>query len=223
MTVYPHCRLTQKGKQRLHDKLNNLLILNAAIVIAENYLKEGDAKFAPGHVAEHDRSQHKLSAVLPVYGPLEIALEGKYPNRIQVDFVPSGPPALEFDIWSAGINKSPQVTFGFVAIVANIMGPIFVEFFEDYRRWVGDKFGHPDNWPPVWSFARVVRNSIAHGGRVNIENPNAKPVSWYGLSYSPADNGRRIIGVRYPDLSSGDLILMMFEMSDALDEAGCSL
>lgn len=65
-------------------------------------------------------------------------------------------------------------------------------------------------WPSVLNFGRVVRNAFAHGGVINIEGTLG--ASWAGLSYSAADNGRRVI---YNDLSAADLTLLMLEMDTA--------
>lgn len=82
-------------------------------------------------------------------------------------------------------------------------------FFEGHRNAIDGKFGNIATWPPVWNFARVVRNAMSHGGVINIQNPNAAPVHWNGLTYAPADNGRRIL---HTDLWPGDLMDLLIEM-----------
>ena len=69
-----------------------------------------------------------------------------------------------------------------------------------------------ENWPPPLNFARVVRNAIAHGA-IKINDPKSAPVSWRGLSYSHADNGKKIVGT---DLKLGELLALMFDANDAL-------
>jgi hypothetical protein len=64
------------------------------------------------------------------------------------------------------------------------------------------------NWSPILNFARVVRNSAAHG-KVKFENPNAQAVSWRNLTYSPQDNGRQLIGA---DMRLGDVLGLSFEV-----------
>jgi hypothetical protein len=63
------------------------------------------------------------------------------------------------------------------------------------------------------NFARVVRNSIAHHG-IQIRDPNSPLVTWRGLSYNYADNGKKIIGV---DMRIGDVLGLMFEVNEELD------
>ncbi len=86
-------------------------------------------------------------------------------------------------------------------------------FFERYNDWLNVNKGEAKNWPPTLNFARVVRNGVAHG-KINIRNPEASPVTWRGLTYSYADNGKQIIGT---DLKLGEMIVLMFDANDALD------
>jgi hypothetical protein len=98
-------------------------------------------------------------------------------------------------------------------VVGHILGPIFISFFERYNVWLRETYGDGVNWHPTLNFARVVRNSAAHGG-INFRNPGAPSVSWKQFTYGPSDNGRQVIG---PDLSLGEMLALMFECSDELD------
>ena len=104
-------------------------------------------------------------------------------------------------------------TSGLHGIMAQIIAPIFLMFFERYNDWLNVNKGDAKNWPPTLNFARVVRNGVAHG-KINIRNPEASPVTWRGLTYSYADNGKQIIGT---DLKLGEMIVLMFDANDALD------
>jgi hypothetical protein len=76
------------------------------------------------------------------------------------------------------------------------------------------KFGtEVSGWPAVWNFGRVVRNAMSHGGKVHFTNSGASPVSWKGLTYSPADNGRQIL---HSDLWPGDIFDLIIEMDSHL-------
>jgi hypothetical protein len=110
------------------------------------------------------------------------------------------------------------MTMGFRRLAEHLLSPIFVEFYESYRQWVFDQFGPADKWPEVWRFARVIRNALSHGGKVSIERKNERPVKWRNTSYSYANNGEQVI---HEAVSVGDLIVLMFDLDDALDEAGC--
>jgi len=63
------------------------------------------------------------------------------------------------------------------------------------------------------NFGRVVRNAFAHGGLINIENPNSQPVSWRGLTYGPQHHGRQIL---YTDVTPVEVIFLMDEMDKLL-------
>lgn len=86
-----------------------------------------------------------------------------------------------------------------------------------FERYVGIIKSHcgddPCGWPSVWNFARVVRNAMAHGGRIHFTSPNAKTVAWRGLSYGPSENDRHILHV---DLWPGDLFDLLIEMDAEL-------
>ena len=58
-----------------------------------------------------------------------------------------------------------------------------------------------------------------HGGKLNMSDLKARDVEWYQLKYGVKDDGRSI----YLDIGPGDFIILMFEMSDELDKAGCPI
>jgi len=82
----------------------------------------------------------------------------------------------------------------------------FIHYYEKVKANLGDD---TQNWPDIWNFGRVVRNSFAHGGKINFTNPRALSVSWKTLTYSPTDNGREIMP---KDLTPVELIYLMKEM-----------
>jgi hypothetical protein len=92
-----------------------------------------------------------------------------------------------------------------------LMGSLYEHaFITYYEKNVADmivKYGTKRSFPGALAFGRVVRNAFAHGGTINITDGLSARWSW--ISYSDADNGRRVL---YNDLSSGDLTLLMIEM-----------
>jgi hypothetical protein len=221
MAFYPQCRITYKGKHRLHDRLNNLLIINAAVVIATHYLLKGEANFEYGSISTFACQEANLEVRVPISGPLEVALLNKFPDEIRVEFHENR--KLLFSEWAAGLGRSEPMVWGLVAATANMIVNIFVEFYEAYSQFIHDRYRKAESYPPLWRFARVVRNSISHGCRVSINSAKESPVEWCKLKYSFADNGRPIIGVAHADLSIGDILVLMFEMSDLLDAEGCRI
>lgn len=90
---------------------------------------------------------------------------------------------------------------------------MFGHYFELHQGDIQTTFGQHNSWPAEWNFARVIRNSLLHAGEIHFTNANANPVSWKALSYSPADNGKKILHV---DLTLGDLILLMIDLDASL-------
>jgi hypothetical protein len=217
MVFYPQSRFTIRGRHRLHERLNNLLITNSALCIAAYYLLHGAAKFKPGEHMAWVCKQLDIEIKLPLHGPLEAALSNKMLDLIRLTCLPR-----ERDPWPAPLFKSPAVTYGLTNVSANMVAPIFVEFYEAYCDWIFKRFHKPKNWPPVWRFAHVIRNSVSHGGLIDID-PRDDPSPWYGLTYSSADNGHRPMGGLNPDLGAGDILILIFEMNDALDELNCPI
>ncbi|MCG6207030.1 hypothetical protein LPW26_20490 [Rhodopseudomonas sp. HC1] len=88
---------------------------------------------------------------------------------------------------------------------------LLTTFVEDKKPLLKTVFGKPAAWPPIWNFARVVRNAMSHGGKIRIDD--GATVRWRRLEYSELDNGREIVNV---DLWPADLFVLIREMEDAL-------
>lgn len=86
---------------------------------------------------------------------------------------------------------------------------MFIRYYENYLDTWEQKYGRAqDGWPEVLRFARVVRNSMGHGGAIDIRNASERPVKHFGLTYSHSNNGRLIRS----DLSSADIFFLMIDM-----------
>ncbi|ALU91518.1 hypothetical protein Hrubri_4373 [Herbaspirillum rubrisubalbicans M1] len=100
------------------------------------------------------------------------------------------------------------------ALMFNLGQSLGTNYFERNQPAVKAKFGDKaKTWPDVWNFGRVVRNAMSHRGEITFTSPNADPVSWKGLTYSPSDNGRRIL---HTDIWPGDLFDLIIEMDSCL-------
>ncbi len=147
------------------------------------------------------------SLAIPLRGPLEYALTERAPTSIEIGIITDAKENAK-ELPAAKLR-----TGGLHGVVAHITAPIFLMFFERYNDWLDDSLGKAENWPPTLNFARVVRNSIAHG-KIKIRDPAAPAVTWRGLTYSYADNGRQIVG---SDLKLGEILALMFDANDALE------
>lgn len=208
-------RTVQVG-HRLHPFLSNYIILQSAVITAaETITGKSHPRNGPRKKGDTICAISKVSEMLyemPVYGPLERALEGKTPEDIQVLFAPGLIPKNQIK------NFAELPSFYDQAIA-----PLFVFHFETCFEWLHAN-GHGDSsaWSPTLSFARVIRNALAHGGIIEIQltkrtKQPPKPVSWHRLTYSIVDSGRAILGT---DLHGPDLIALMFDVDDELVALG---
>jgi len=86
---------------------------------------------------------------------------------------------------------------------------MFIRYYEDNQdNWKSQYGGDQDTWPEVLRFARIVRNCMSHGGKIEIRNPKERPVNHFGLTYSHKDNGNPI----RPDLGPADIFYLMLDM-----------
>jgi hypothetical protein len=202
LTSYPLRTVTIQPNDRLFDTIIHLLTLTACVSVATNavglqrYVEVPESIFPSRHfdVAIH----------IPTLGPIESALADQRPSRIEIFLKKS--PTLPSQ--SSGSSEALFPLLGFVASI------VFVNFYEANLSWLQTNFTkEAKNWPTLFAFCRVIRNFIAHRGCVDFY-PNAKPASWRHISYSPSDQGRRVIGTefQYPEI-----LLLMIEMSEELD------
>lgn len=193
--------LIEKDKDRLFSTLHTYLVLNACF--AKGFLPSEE--WLPGDWFFYQcKAYGPLEIRLPLVGPIENAKLGLEANYIKLTVVPLTPrPDSSL--------SAPNVH----AYVFKMIFPIFTEFYENHLGEIRSCYGDAAaKWPTIWQFARIVRNAMAHGSHIDITNPNAAPVSWKGLSYGPAQNGRKIFGA---DIEVGDILMLMFLMSSALD------
>lgn len=135
---------------------------------------------------------------------LQTIAANSWPDQIiyEEEQLPTPPPTKPYKLVTVG------------RLHALLMQAVFVQFLEGARGEIEQKYGTaPQLWPAPLDFGRIVRNAFSHGGTIDIRNSNASPVSWKGLRYGPADNGRQ---VAYMDLAAADLIVLMREMNEAI-------
>jgi hypothetical protein len=198
---------------RLFSPINDLLIILSAISHASSLIVDADVHTDPHPAMRVNTSQFDYAFVLPIpirSGPLEQALREKTPAYIEIGTTSNDDIELEgAKLKTRGLNE----------IAVHIISLVFLAFFDQYKDWLDENMGRAINWPPTLNFCRVVRNACAHGA-VHIRDPSAPPVTWRGLSFGPADNGRQIIG---QDLRIGDMIGLMFEANKELDRVGAPI
>lgn len=200
---------TIDGSHRLFDPLVDLLLITSCLVRAWKARSIRKIDYEPGAVAVIDSLQFDRAVHLPLVGALECLMSNIQPIGLELKFVSKDPPLREF----TETNIQP--------ILTNMIAPIFITFFEDYRAWYrANVEGDMSKWPSPWSFGRVIRNAMSHRGVLNIYNSNGPTVAWHHLSYSPQDTGKRVLGT---ELNFTDILMLMIEMSDDLDQRGCPI
>lgn len=207
MTIQVGRRVVQIG-ERLHTPLANLSVSMTSLI----YALQANDEMLIQHLRPGDthRAQSDCASILvwlPAYGPFQDAIIGRTIGPIGID------------VRSASIvPSSAEKETKLPSVIDALAVPHFLQHFESCRDWLTAN-GHGDAklWPMPLSFARVVRNAAGHGGCLEIRNPNAPPVVWGSLSYSPADDGKKVIGV---DLFLPDLVALMIEADDELTSLG---
>jgi hypothetical protein len=132
------------------------------------------------------------------HGSLLLVSKDQWPEKIELT-----------EDASVHVSGGPRIG-SIKGIVAMSLGAAFVRYFESRKEEIRLRYGTlPYSWPPELNFARVIRNAFAHGGKIFFENPGAGAVSWMGIIYSPADNGRDIV---FRDIALVEPILLMEEI-----------
>lgn len=90
----------------------------------------------------------------------------------------------------------------------------FVYFYESVKDSIENKFGqNPSQWPDTLNFARVVRNTFAHGREIYFRHVNDTPVYWKNYIYSYQDNGKKIIP---KEMNMPEIIFLLKEIDNFL-------
>ncbi|MBL0919883.1 MAG: hypothetical protein IBJ14_14365 [Hydrogenophaga sp.] len=206
--------VVKHGQHRLFSTVHAYVLFNACVVrsirtmIRRPNWEVGAPLWTAGQFTRANSLQFPLEVRLPEIGPIEHMMAGTTPTSILIGVEPAA-------------NLPAHQTARALGTNLDILGALFTTFFEVGKEWLlANVSADPRGWPPTWRFARLVRNSIAHGGALHITNANAASESWYALTYSSALNNKKIIGT---DLGTGDLLILLLEMSDSLDALGAPL
>jgi hypothetical protein len=124
------------------------------------------------------------------------------------------PTFINFEIADQPIEPNAVLSLGAVEPLLFSFGQAMItNYYERYLDEVQGAYTKSSaNWPSLWRFGRVVRNAMAHGGRIRIDKKNAAPVNWRSLSYAYEDNDRLVL---HGDIWPGDLVYLLKEMDSA--------
>ena len=195
-----------------YDPLLTLLLSEVHFPVSMNYF---DALFAtPPHpiprFGEHQRVLFEgMAGVCDVqigFYPLPCIrrlFRNEWPSAFELEYEPLQRNEKKKYSLEAGMTYSVQV-----------LGGCFTQFWDKASHIAERRFGSDvSRWPASLNFARVMRNSFAHGNRIHFVNPNAPPVSWRTIRYCPSDNGRVVL---YMDMALADFIVLIEDVSSEL-------
>jgi hypothetical protein len=200
-------RIIRAG-DRLFEPVYNFLIILAGISYSASMFVGGKTHKTPNPVMRVQTRWPNYGLAVPLGKVMQSALIAIPPRTIEIGIM-TNPTLLSTPLPDAKLQ-----TAGLHSPINYATGPIFLGFFERYNDWLKDTYGDGVNWPPTLNFARVVRNSAAHG-KIVIRHLGTPAVSWRDLSYGYADNGRRVIG---DDMKFGEVLALMFDCDDELNK-----
>ena len=191
--------ITRVRDKCFDDIANYLITMISLTLTTELYVQGYASRYAPNHQARLDAKQVGKGLIIYPYQLLDEVHANRWPTRLSVEEEPVQIPA------SATLNLG-IFEIQFLAIERSM----FLNYFEHQRPQIEAKYNKdPTHWPRDWNFGRVVRNSFAHRDEVGFDNLKAAPVTWRGLTYSPADNGRKVL---HMDIWPADLLYLMMDM-----------
>lgn len=190
--------------ERLFQPLYDFIIMAAALIYACRSVTDEPVPVEEGMNLELHSHKLGIAIIVPLSGAIQFALGKDLPDFIALGVKPRPDPTPLSKVQTPATD----------AVMLHLIAPIFLMFFERYNEWMTANHGDAVNWPETLNFARLVRNSIAHG-QIHIRNPRAPPVKWRGFNYSAADNGRKLIG---PNLRVADILYLMIEADEELDK-----
>jgi hypothetical protein len=191
--------ITRSSDKCFDDIANYLITMISLTLTTELYVQGYASKYAPNHRVRLDAKQVGKGLIIYPHELLDEVHADRWPTRLGVEEEPVQIPASAtlrlgiFEIQFLAIERS-----------------MFLNYFEHQRLQIEAKYStDTTRWPGDWNFGRIVRNSFAHRDEVRFNNPKAVPVTWRGLTYAPADNGRKVLHV---DLWPADLIYLMMDL-----------
>ena len=185
-----------------YPEFNVLLIAMQSVGVASEFMLHGNVTFQPGDYVNVEALHLKHGVHLPLYGPVQAALQNRQPDTIHITVDAAAPPA-----------KPGFQTAGFVAFTNAIFLPFLVAFHERTRPALTAKFSTDrTRWPEPWQMSWAIRNAASHNGMV-FERSTQRPVSWRGLAFGPCDEpAKKLLSL----VNGGDIILLLRDMEETL-------
>lgn len=106
---------------------------------------------------------------------------------------------------------APQAKFGIAwDLLFSQTQFMLTSVYEEYKHAIRREYGTKDNdWPSCWKFARMLRETLSHGGRIFIKNDGI--YTWRNLSITNKNNGENLL---HNYILEADIIVLLHEMAD---------
>ena len=195
-----------------YDELLTFLLSEVHFPVSMNYF---DALFANPPHAIPRFGEHQRILFEGMQGVCDIQI-GFYPlSCIHKLFKNEWPETFELEYEPLQANEMKKYSLeSEMTYTIQVLGGCFTQFWDKVVPIAETKFGSDlSKWPPILNFARVIRNSFAHGNRIHFQNPAAAAVHWKSIQYAPTDNGQIVL---YNDMGLADFIVLFEEVPDAL-------
>jgi hypothetical protein len=190
-----------RSRNKCFDDIANYLITMISLTLTVELYRQGHAdRYAPNHQVKLDAKQVSKRLVISPHTLLDEVYAGRWPTTL----------VLVVDEELVEVPASASLGLGaFARPFYAFEQSMVVNYFERERPQIQARYGKTPRWPADWNFARIVRNSVVHNNEVFFHDLAASPVTWRGLTYAPADNGRKVLP---EDLWAADLIYLMMDL-----------
>jgi hypothetical protein len=205
----------RRGVDRLFDQIDQFTIYNAMFAIGALWSSRALGQgLKDDHLFGIDSFVFPLSLGVPLAGVAEAAFaEQQAESRTLL---------IEAGLQASTMPDHAPFTRGFNSVLWLPITPVFVDFVERVKPWLRYTCGGVEHWPASVYFARVIRNAISHGGRLDMIRKPWRDAEWHHLKFGKSDHDTQAIG---PGgfLSPADMLFLMIDASDELDRIGCPL
>jgi hypothetical protein len=212
MAVSPGLKSFERGKSRLFASIWLEVALADALSIS--------AMAAAGSLDINDNNFVCVTGCqafpfwigYPTAVPIKEIIANRSPRKIEIEIRESG--------WPETGPRIAVLALSWIRIQYSSM--IFVRFYEQHVPFLRATFGKSEKWPMIFRFAWAIRNGMVHhGGHINYTDPSGAPVTWHAFTYAPSEKVKPpIFGDHF---SPGDLLILLLDLSDALDAIGAPL
>lgn len=189
---------------RHYQEIDSLVIIFAALAVSMDYKTNGQSKYNPGDYIVIEGLSSAQMIQLPIYGPIETVIANKKPDVIEITIEDFSP----LEGTDGTVTSSLKDTFNYIC------SPFFLAFYEKNYSIAQSKYGsNYSNWPASWRMGWVVRNALAHNGKIHFRDMTTQPINWKNASVSPADQGVALESI----LNFTDILILLFDMENDLN------